>query len=172
MVLLLSCFFLFFCPPLTFFLIQDKLRHPSSHQRGGKFLQLIPSPRSGTALLRACMTSGLSSWQALGLSGQLADTVSKWVCVFSFSWMNSLVPFEGCHGLTVSWLGIKEEKYHRVLSKPAIWCPCRVCGWGKGLHQSRSDKLFRHGGKGAKHTKCHTCSPQLPLWGQMNLWSS
>lgn len=117
------------------FLLLTNFQHPSSHRRGGKFLELIPSLRFGIVLPRACMTTNVSSW----------PLVSFWV-IWRVGWYGVKMglyffthlsagwtiwcPLRDvvCHGLTVSWLGRKEKKNNKALPKPAILCPCRVCG--------------------------------------------
>lgn len=77
-----------------------------------------------------------------------------------------------CHGLTVSWLGRKEKKTNRALPKPAILCPCRVCG--RACTEQRVCTRYAQ----ASCTKMEEKQEGMPyatlvvtpLWGQMGLW--
>lgn len=148
------------------FLLQAKFQHTSCHQRVGKFLQLIPSLRSGIALPRACMTAGLSSWLL----------VSFWV-IWRASWYGVKMGLYFFTHLSAGWIiwcplrdvvchGEKGEKKKNqqsfastshTVSLHSLW---ESLSWAKVLFQTCSDKLYSDGGKAGR--ACHVPRLQLP----------
>lgn len=177
--------FSIFCPPPTCLSVSF-LKPNSSIQTLTKEVEnswsLIPSLRSEIALLRACMTAGLSSWLL----------VSFWV-IWRVSWYRVKMglyffthlsagwivwcPLRDvvCHGLTVSWLGRKEKKTATELCLNQPSCvPAESVGepaLSKGfVSDMLREAAVQRRRKSRQDMPCATLA-FTPLCGQMDLWS-